>query len=194
MLFKIDSVYVHSLHDNQVKTSSRNYASAHECCSTQPLHRHLLSYSKLIHNQTNSHSRHYQTPLINNRNIHKQCLTTNYNTNHNQENFYLSRSLLHQNSYPYKLINKNYECNQLLYASLSDFINRNNSAFKPVKFRQHSHCHTSEEISPSNDPCDLEVAQYFRQTPRSNNSNYFDIYTDNMLVALLKKNCSETLC
>ena len=96
-----------------------------------------------------------------------------------------------QNYYPYKYLKKNYNYNH----RLSDFVSTTNSAFKPIKSSQRVLSKISEQLPPSDDPCDLEVAQYFHKTPQWNNPNYFDIYyTNNTSLASTRKNYIETLC
>jgi hypothetical protein len=102
-----------------------------------------------------------------------------------------------QNYYPYRYTNKNYEYNRSNYVPLSDFISTKNSAFKPVgdkqkQFYQRPSYQLYDQIPPSDDPCDLEVAQYFPQTSQWSNPNYFDIYAKDMTVS--KQNYTETLC
>lgn len=103
-----------------------------------------------------------------------------------------------QNYYPYRYINNNYDYNRSNYVPLSDFISTNNSAFKPIRqqrqkqFYQRPSYNIYEHVPPSNDPCDLEVAQYFPQTSQWSNPNYFDIYSNEINVS--KKNYTETLC
>ena len=69
----------------------------------------------------------------------------------------------------------------------SDFLSTTNSAFKPIK----SSRNFSDQLPPSDDPCDLEVAQYFHKTPQWTNRNYYDIYTN---TNSMRKNYIETLC
>jgi hypothetical protein len=185
---KVHSVYVHPLYDNTLKRiPSKTYTSIHECYSQQPSHR-LSSYSKINNNQINSHSIRRSAVMINFENpITKCCLSTNLNTRRHQ--YYSSKPTYSQNYYPYKYINKNYDYNRSIYSPLSDFVSTKKSAFKPIKVSQHPRCHIPEEIPPSEDPCDLEVAQYFHQTPQWSNPNYFDIYTKQA-----RKNYTETLC
>jgi hypothetical protein len=101
-----------------------------------------------------------------------------------------------QNYYPYRYTNNNYDYNRSNYVPLSDFISTKNSAFKPVKQKQFYQRPLSnniyEQVPPSNDPCDLEVAQYFPQTSQWSNPNYFDIYSKDINVP--KQNYTETLC
>jgi len=102
-----------------------------------------------------------------------------------------------QNYYPYRYTNNNYDYNRSSnYVPLSDFISTQNSAFKPIKqrqFYQRPVCNNLyEQVPPSNDPCDLEVAQYFHQTSHWSNPNYFDIYSKD--TNLMKQNYTETLC
>ncbi|CAF1085479.1 unnamed protein product [Rotaria sp. Silwood1] len=190
---KIHSIHVYPLYDNQIRISSENYASIHDCYSHQPSRR-LLSYSKRnINNQQNSYSYHRLTTVINHENLTKNYLSTNDNI-FCQQNYLIKPSLC-QNYYPYKYLNKNYDFNRSLYEPISDFISTKNSAFKPIKFYRRPSLHsTSEQISPSDDPCDLEVAQYFHPNPQWSNPNYFDIYTNEVSTKLPRKTYTETLC
>ncbi|CAF1072096.1 unnamed protein product [Rotaria sordida] len=193
----IHSIHVYPLYDNQVKISTENYASIHECHSHQLSHR-LLSYSKRNknnnNNQQNIHSYHRLMTMINHENIPRGFLSTNDNI-YSHKNYLVQPSLC-QNSYPYKYINKNYDFNRSTYEPISDFISTKQSAFKPIKFYQHPSNYIDEQISsPSDDPCDLEVAQYFHHTPQWSNPNYFDIYTNEISPTISpKKTYTETLC
>lgn len=99
---------------------------------------------------------------------------------------------------PYRYTNNNYEQlnSRSNYVPLSDFVSRQNSAFKPIKQKQYYqrpiYNQYYEQIPPSNDPCDLEVAQYFPHTSHWSNPNYFDIYTNDNQLAKMTYN--ETLC
>jgi hypothetical protein len=187
---KVCSIYVHPLYDNQVKIPIKNSTSMHECHSYQPTHR-LLSYTKTNNSQVNSHSYRRLVSLSNYDNISTGYLSNNSNKyNHH----YYVKPRFSQSYYPYRYLHKNYDFNRPTYAPLSDFISTTNSAFKPIKPSQRSICRISEQIPPSDDPCDLEVAQYFHHTPQWSNPNYFDIYTKEMSVVPPRKNYTETLC
>ncbi len=104
-----------------------------------------------------------------------------------------------QNYYPYRYTNNNYDYNRSNYVSLSEVISTKNSAFKPIEqkqkqkqFYQRPMCNMYEQVPPSDDPCDLEVAQYFPQTSQWSNPNYFDIYSKDINVQ--NQNYTETLC
>ena len=132
----------------------------------------------------------YVRPLHNK--LHRHLVTlSNYDNTPSQ--FY-SKPCFSQDYYPYKYLNKNYGYNRTAttYAPLSDFVTTTNSAFKPIQpSLKHSRSHlSSDDTSYSNDPCDLEVAQYFRQASRQRtNPTYYDIYQTS-----LKKPYTETLC
>jgi hypothetical protein len=161
-----------------LKTSTSNY----ECYSHQPSH----------NNQVNYHAYRHLVSLSNYDNINTEYLSNNRNKYHHH-NYVKPR--FSQSYYPYKYLNKNYAYNRSIYAPLSDFISATDSAFKPIKSSQHSVCpHISEQLTPSDDPCDLEVAQYFHQTPHWSNPNYFDIHTKEIPVVLPRKTYTETLC
>ncbi|CAF2738991.1 unnamed protein product [Rotaria sp. Silwood2] len=187
----IHSIHVQPLYDNQIKISSENYASIHNCYSHQPSRR-LLSYTNRNNNQQNSHSYHRLTTIINHENRTTGCLSPNDNIYCHQN--YLVKPSLSQNYYPYKYINKNYDFNRSSYEPISDFISTNNSAFKPIKFYRRPSHNISEKIPPSDDPCDLEVAQYFHHTPQWSNPNYFDIYSNEVSAKAPRKTYTETLC
>jgi hypothetical protein len=174
-----------SVYEHQAKIPSKNDVSSREYYSHQPSHRLSIN-----NNQVNSNSHHscrrlaamanYQTPT-------DGCLSNN--TRRHQ--YYPVKPLSCQNYYPYRYLNNNYDSNRSSYAPLSDFLSAKNSAFKPVKrkeFYQRPLYHMSEQVPPSDDPCDLEVAQYFHQTSQWSNPNYFDVYT------IPKQNYAETLC
>ena len=124
----------------------------------------------------------------------------NHNYNKNLYHYYPIESLSSsscQNYYPYRYTNNNYNYNRFNYVSLSDFITTKSSAFKPIgqkqkQFHQRPSYDVYEQISPSDDPCDLEVAQYFTQTSHWSNPNYFDIYSND--ISIPKQNYVETLC
>ena len=95
--------------------------------------------------------------------------------------------------------NNNYEYHRSTYVPLSDFVSTKTSAFKPIGAKSKAASHArppfypiDEQVPASDDPCDLEVAQYFPQTSQWSNPNYFDIYTKDLL--LPKQNFTETLC
>jgi hypothetical protein len=120
----------------------------------------------------------------------------NYNI-HRHHYYPVDTSSTCQNYYPYRYINNNYDYNRSNYVPLSDFISTKNSAFKPIKqkqkqFYQRPLYNIYEQVPPSNDPCDLEVAQYFPQTSQWSNPNYFDIYSKDINIP--KQNYTETLC
>jgi hypothetical protein len=123
----------------------------------------------------------------------------NHNYNIRRHHYYpvdSSSSSTCQTSYPYQYTNNNYDYNRSNYVPLSDFFSTQNSAFKPIKpkqFYQRPVCNNLyEQVPPSNDPCDLEVAQYFPQTSHWSNPNYFDIYSKDVYVP--KQTYAETLC
>ncbi|CAF3138805.1 unnamed protein product [Rotaria socialis] len=186
---KLHSIHVYPLHDKHMKISSRNYASIHQCLSYQPSSHRLLSYSKLSNSQIDSHSHQRLTTMINYQNFNSGCLENNNRPFCHQN--YSTKPTFSQSYYPYKYLHKNYDFSRSSYAPLSDFICTKDSAFKPFKFYQRPSRNLSELIPPSDDPCDLEVAQYFHQTPQWSNPNYFDIYSQE---ASSRKNYSETLC
>lgn len=108
-----------------------------------------------------------------------------------------SKPCFSQDYYPYKYLNKNYGYNRTNYAPLSDFISTtSNSAFKPIQSSKYSRSHLiNNDTSYSDDPCDLEVAQYFRQTSHQwTNPTYYDICEANQVIRSLKKIHTETLC
>jgi len=180
------SIYVHP-YDKQLKIPLKNSTSNYECCTHQSSSYRSLSYTKPNNSQVNSHSYRRLVTLSNYENMSTGYLSNNSNK-------YYVKPRLSQNDYPYIYLNKNYNYNRLTYAPLSDFISTRNSAFKPIKSSQRPLCHISEQIPPSDDPCDLEVAQYFHQTPQWSNPNYFDIHTKQMPVVPPRKNYTETLC
>ncbi len=123
-------------------------------------------------------------------------ISTEYLSNNSKKypHHHYVKPIFSQSYYPYKYLSKHYDYNQTTYIPLSDFISSTNSAFKPIKTSQENLCHISEQITSSDDPCDLEVAQYFHQTPQWSNPNYFDIYTNQMSIVLPRKNRIATLC
>ncbi len=161
-----------------MKDSQFNHKYSH-----QPSHR-FSSYTNPNNNQVNSHSYRRSIALSNYENF-----STGYFSNHPTKSAIKPR--FSQNYYPYKYLQRNSDYNRLTYAPLSDFISTTNSAFKPIKSTR---CHRTEQIPLSDDPCDLEVAQYFHQIPQWSNPNYFDIYTKQMSMILPRKNYAETLC
>ncbi|CAF1073448.1 unnamed protein product [Adineta steineri] len=184
----VRSVYVHPVYDNAMKEfPSKPYTSMHNYYSQYP------TYTKPIQNNIDSQSFRHSSIRNNFGNLTTGCcLPTNHYTRRHQ--YYSNKC---QNYYPYKYINKNHDYNRSLYVPLSDFISTGHSAFKPVKISQQRLYHTSETIPPpppSDDPCDLEVAQYFCRTPQWSNPNYFDIYQKNIPRTLLRKKFIETLC
>lgn len=114
-----------------------------------------------------------------------------HKTNLRRHHYYPVEQLVPTSSYPYRHTN-----NRSNYVPLSDFFSTQNSAFKPIKPKQFYQRPVSnnlyEQIPPSNDPCDLEVAQYFPQTSHWSNPNYFDIYSTQCTQP--KQTYTETLC
>jgi hypothetical protein len=152
--------------------------------SRQPSHR-LSSCTQSNNSQVNSHSYRRLIALSNYDNISAGYSTTNH---------YHVKPRYSQDYYPYKYLNKNYNYNQSNYVPLSDFFSATNSAFKPIKSSRYPVRDLSEQIPLSDDPCDLEVAQYFHQTPQRSNPNYFDIYKNEMSLVSKRKDYTETLC
>ena len=124
-----------------------------------------------------------------------------HKANLRRHHYYPVDHVVSTSSYPYRHSNNpnpttNYEPNRSNYVPLSDFFSTQNSAFKPIKPKQFYQRPVSnnlyEQIPPSNDPCDLEVAQYFPQTSHWSNPNYFDIYSTQCTHP--KQTYTETLC
>ena len=210
---KVYSVYVHPLYE----VPSQTYASINDCQS----HR-LSAYAKIPDRPVNAHSYRRLAAMSNYGN--RTTTITGYPSMNNNPrrpallppplpptrhrrcpSYQSARPAICQSYYPYRYINKNYDTTRASYAPLSDFLSGKTSAFKPVqqKFRhrhpQHSRplrAHLPEPIGSSDDPCDLEVAQYFHHTSHWSNPNYFDVYAKDgqAPVPLPRHNYSETLC
>lgn len=178
-----------------MKISTGNYASIHECFSNEPKRR-IVPYSKFNNNnQIDLHPHNRLTTTINYESLTRDRLL--HNLNQRYQTSYSKKPLFSQNYYPYRYLKKNYDFNRSHYAAPSDFIAMENSAFRPIKFHQRPSNCQSEQIAPSDDPCDLEVAQYFHKTPQWSNPNYFDVYTNEVSTARTtspKKDYAETLC
>ncbi|CAF1450506.1 unnamed protein product [Rotaria sp. Silwood1] len=185
------SIDVYPSHNHQVKLTAshqhKNYTSIHDCYSHQP------SYGYSTKNNSHQYSSSYRRLAAmanfeyNNYNIHR----------HHYYPYETLSSLSSQNYYPYQYTNNNYDYNRSNYVPLSDFISTKNSAFKPIgqkqkQFYSRPSYNMFEQVPPSDDPCDLEVAQYFPQTSQWSNPNYFDIYSKEINVP--KQNYTETLC
>jgi hypothetical protein len=187
---KVYSVYVQPLHNNPVKVTTpqqqKNYASIHECYSHQP------TYHYSARNNTLQYSSSFR----------RLAAIANFENNNNynirRHHYYpVEPSSSCQNYYPYRYTNNNYDYNRSNYVPLSDFLSTKNSAFKPIgqkqkQFYQRPSYNIYEQVPPSDDPCDLEVAQYFPQTSHWSNPNYFDIYSKDSNIP--KQNYTETLC
>ncbi|CAF1023850.1 unnamed protein product [Adineta steineri] len=188
------SIYVHPLHNNnQIKITTpqqhKNYTSINECYSHQPSYQ----YSTVNNSQQYSSSYRRLATMANFEN------TNNYNLRRHHYYPVETSSSSCQNYYPYRYTNKNYDYNRSNYVSLSDVISNKPSAFKPIgqkvkpkQFYQRPTYNIYEQVPPSDDPCDLEVAQYFPHTSQWSNPNYFDIYSNDMNVQ--NQNYTETLC
>jgi hypothetical protein len=171
----------------------------HECYSStgeqyqhhHRRHRHVDTSNN--DSQSQSYSSSYCYPNTN----MSQYTTENYNRRHL---YYPVDSSSKQAHYSYHLAtNPSYESCRSNYVPLSDFVSTKTSAFKPIvpKRKDYHACSTHQPIyeqlqTLSDDPCDLEVAQYFPQTSQWSNPNYFDIYTNDRILA--KMNYTETLC
>ncbi|CAF0982701.1 unnamed protein product [Adineta ricciae] len=192
------SVYVQPIMNNKAKRTTqqqqqqpqsyKNYASIHECYSHQPSYR----YSAINNTSQYSSSSSYRR-LATMANFEN----TNYYRRHNYYPAELSSSYL--NYYPYRYTNKNYDYSRSNYVSLSDTISTKTSAFTPIgqkakskQLYQRPTYNIYEQIPPSDDPCDLEVAQYFPHTSQWSNPNYFDIYAKDTNIQ--KPTYAETLC
>ncbi|UJR22377.1 hypothetical protein I4U23_025439 [Adineta vaga] len=190
----VRSVYVHPVHDNNLKKfPPKTYTSIYDCYSQQPSHR-LSSHRKFSKNSIDSSV--YRSGMISNLDTLTNgcCLSTNSNVR--RPIYHSNKSTYSQHYYPYKYINKNYDYHRPLYVPLSDFISTKDSAFKPIENSRHAlhHHRRQEQIPPSDDPCDLEVAHYLCQTPHWSNPNYFDIYRKEVPRLLARKTYTETLC
>jgi hypothetical protein len=169
----------------------KNYTSIHECYSHQPSYRY----------STGNNSQQYSSSY---RRLAAIANFENHNNYNLRRHHYYpvetsSSSSSCQNYYPYRYTNNNYDYNRSNYVSLSEVISTKNSAFKPIEqkqkqkqFYQRPMCNMYEQVPPSDDPCDLEVAQYFPQTSQWSNPNYFDIYSKDITVQ--NQNYTETLC
>ena len=122
----------------------------------------------------------------------------NFDHHHRRHHYYPVENVLSTCSYPHRYSsNQHYESNRSNYVPLSDFFSTQNSAFKPIKPKQFYQRppvsnNLYEQIPPSNDPWDLEVAQYFPQTAHWSNPNYFDVYSNEINQS--KQTYTETLC
>lgn len=133
--------------------------------------------------QVHSHSYRRLTAVCNYENI-----SAGYSTQ--QPVYSHAKPRYSQDVYPYRYLTKSSQPSRTTYVPLSDFLSTRTSAFKPIKSRKRS-----DEIPTSDDPCDLEVAQYFRhQTSQWSNPNYFDIYPHEFPQLSLRKTYAETLC
>lgn len=181
------SVYVHPVQKSTCSSSQtpqyKNYTSIHECYSHQPTYR----YSAVNNSLQYSSSYRRLAAIANFENVN------NYNLRRHQ---YYPTDSQYTSSKSYRCTNNNYELARSNYAPLSDFVSRQNSAFKPIKQKQFYqrpiYNQYYEQIPPSSDPCDLEVAQYFPHTSHWSNPNYFDIYTNDNQPS--KTTYNETLC
>ncbi|UJR26724.1 hypothetical protein I4U23_008039 [Adineta vaga] len=194
------SVYVQPLMTNQMKRTTeqqqqqsqpqyKNYASIHECYSHQPSYR----YSTINNSPQYSSSSYRRLATMAN------LENTNYYRNRRHHYYPVEISSSCHNYYPYRYTNKDYDYNRSNYVSLSDTISTKTSAFKPIgqqsktkPFYQRPTYNIYEQVPPSDDPCDLEVAQYFPHTSQWSNPNYFDIYSKDTNVQ--KQTYAETLC
>ncbi|CAF4445415.1 unnamed protein product [Rotaria socialis] len=189
-------VDAYSSHNHPTKFAAshqkKNYSSIHDCYSHQLPYRYSTKTNTNNHQYSSSSSYRRLATIANFDN-------NNYNTH--RHHYYpvetLSSSSSCQNYYPYRYTNNNYEYSRSNYVSLSDFISNKNSAFKPIgqrskQFYPRPIYNMYEQVPPSDDPCDLEVAQYFPQTSQWSNPNYFDIYSKDLTVP--KQNYAETLC
>lgn len=115
-------------------------------------------------------------------------ISTGYSTQ--QLSYSHAKPRYSQDVYPYRYLTKTSQPSRATYAPLSDFLSTRTSAFKPIKSLKRSN-----EMVTSDDPCDLEVAQYFRhQTSQWSNPNYFDIYQQEFPRLSVRKTYAETLC
>ncbi|CAF0904516.1 unnamed protein product [Rotaria sordida] len=184
------SIDLYPSHNHQVKLIAshqhKNYASIHDCYSHQP------SYGYSTKNNSHQYSTSY-------RRLATMANLENNNYNMHRHQYYPFETLSSQNYYPYQYTNNNYDYNRSNYVPLSDFISTKNSAFKPIgqkqkqkQFYSRPSYNMFEQVPPSDDPCDLEVAHYFPQTSQWSNPNYFDIYSKDINVS--KQTYTETLC
>ena len=154
----------------------------------------MTSYVQETDNShVHSHSYRRLTAVSNYENLSAGYPTRHLSYSH-------TRPRYSQELYPYNYLKKTSSASRTNYVPLSDFISSRNSAFKPVqsvKKRPLRMDHRSDDMLSSDDPCDLEVAQYFRhQTSQWSNPNYFDLEKKPLplLLESTRKTYTETLC